>query len=121
LIANNGNYTWETCLASYKEKGLIERGFDRLKNDLEFTTPHIRKDTTLKGLMFICFLALIIRMRIMNVLKRAGLLKSYSFERLVIQLEKLKAIVLEDGQIIYSELTKKQKELLQPFDAVPKY
>jgi len=36
-------------------------------------------------------------------------------------LEKLKAIVLEDGQIIYSELTKKQKELLQPFDAVPKY
>ena len=60
-------------------------------------------------------------MRIMNVLKRAGLLKSYSFERLVIQLEKLKAIVMEDGQIIYSELTKKQKELLKPFDAVPKY
>jgi len=121
LIAYNGNYTWDTCLASYKEKELIERGFDILKNDLEFTTPHIRKDTTLKGLMFICFLALIIRMRIMNVLKRAGLLKSYSFERLVIQLEKLKAIVMEDGQIIYSELTKKQKELLQPFDAVPKY
>jgi len=121
LIAYNGNYTWDTCLASYKEKELIERGFDILKNDLEFTTPHIRKDTTLKGLMFICFLALIIRMRIMNVLKRAGLLKSYSCERLVIQFEKLKAIVMEDGQIIYSELTKKQKELLQSFDAVPDF
>jgi len=36
-------------------------------------------------------------------------------------LEKLKAIVMEDGQIIYSELTKKQKELLQSFDAVPDF
>ena len=96
MIANNGNYTWETCLASYKEeKGLIERGFDILKNDLEFTTPHIRKDETH--------------------------IKNNSFKKMVIQFEKLKAIVLEDGQIIYSELTKKQKELLQPFDAVPKY
>jgi hypothetical protein len=54
----------------------------------------------------------------MDVLKRAGLLKSNSIERLDIQLEEPKAIVMEDGQIIYYELTKKQKELLQPFDAV---
>jgi len=54
----------------------------------------------------------------MDVLKRAGLLKSNSIERLDIQLEEPKAIAMEDGQIIYYELTKKQKELLQPFDAV---
>jgi len=54
----------------------------------------------------------------MDVLKRAGLLKSNSIERLDIQLEEPKAIVMEDGQIVYYELTKKQKELLQPFDAV---
>ena len=80
-------------MASYKEKGLIERGFDILKNGLEFTMAYIRKDETH--------------------------IKSNSFERLDIQLEKLKAIVMEDVQRIYSELAKKQKELLQPFDAVP--
>ena len=36
-------------------------------------------------------------------------IKSNSFERLDIQLEKLKAIVMEDVQRIYSELAKKQK------------
>ena len=120
LIAYHGNYSWDTCLASYKEKELIERSFDILKNDLEFTTPHIHKDITLKGLMFICFIALIIRMKIMNVLKKADLLKTYSFEKMIIQLEKLKAIAMDNDQIIISELTKKQKELLQPFNIVPK-
>jgi transposase len=120
LIAYHGNYSWDTCLSSYKEKELIERSFNFLKNDLEFTTPYIHKDTTLKGLMFICLIALIIRMKIMNVLKQADLLKIYSFDKMMIQLEKAKAIVMENDQIIFSELTKKQKELLQPFNIVPK-
>jgi transposase len=120
LIAYHGNYSWDTCLTMYKEKELIEKSFNFLKNDLEFTTPHIHKDSTLKGLMFISLIALIIRMKILNVLKQSNLQKDYSFEKMMIQLEKLKAIQLENDQIIITELTKKQKELLQPFNIVPK-
>lgn len=120
LIARNGDYAWDTCLSAYKEKELIERSFNILKNDLEFTTPQVHKDSTLKGLMFINLIALIIRMKIMITLKQADLIKTYSFEKMLIQLEKLKAVVLDNGQIIYSEITKKQKQLLEPFDAVPK-
>ena len=107
-------------MSAYKEKELIERSFDVLKNDLKLSTPEVSKDSTLKGLMFISMIALIIRMRIMTVLKNADLSKTYSFEKMMLQLEKSKAIVFDNGQVIYSELTKKQKELLVPFDAVPK-
>lgn len=120
LIAYNGEYSWDSCLSAYKEKELIERSFDILKNDLEFTTPQVHKDATLKGLMFINMIALILRMKIMNILKQNDLIKTYSFEKLILHLEKMKAVVMDNGQIIYSELTKKQKELLEPFDAVPK-
>lgn len=120
IIACHGDYSWDTCLSAYKEKELIERSFDILKNDLKLSTPEVSKDSTLKGLMFISLVALIIRMRIMMVLKNADLIKTYSFEKMMLQLEKHKAIVFDNGQVIYSELTKKHKELLTPFDAVPK-
>jgi transposase len=120
IIAYNGENSWDTCLSVYKEKELIEKSFDILKNDLEFSTPQVHKDTTLKGLMFISLIALIIRMKIMNVLKVNDLIKTYSFESMMIQLEKLKVIILENGQTMYSEMTKKQREILTVFDAVPK-
>jgi transposase len=120
LIAYQGQYSWDGCLAAYKEKELIERSFNILKNDLGFSTPHAHKDETLKGLMFVSLLALIIRMNIMNVLKQADKLKDYNFEKMMLQLEKIKAIITEDGKVFYSEITKKQRELLELFNAVPK-
>jgi len=99
---------------------LIERSFNILKNDLELSTPHTHKDTTLKGLMFISLLALIIRMKIMNELKKANMSKDYGFEKMMLQLEKIKAVVTDHGQVFISEITKKQRELLELFDAVPK-
>ena len=120
LIAYHGDYSWDGCLIAYKEKDLIERSFNILKNDLELSTPHTHKDTTLKGLMFISLLALIIRMKIMNELKKANMSKDYGFEKMMLQLEKIKAVVTDNGQVFYSEITKKQRELLELFDAVPK-
>lgn len=120
MIAYHGQYSWDGCLAAYREKELIERSFNILKNDLEFSTPHAHKDETLKGLMFISLLALIIRMNIMNVLKKADKLKDYNFEKMILQLEKIKAVVTDEGKVFYSEITKKQRELLELFHAVPK-
>ncbi len=119
LIAYRGDYDWECCLAAYKEKDLIERGFNILKNDLELSTPGVHKNETLKGIVFINLLALIIRMKIMNILKQAELTKEYSFEKMLLQLEKIKAVVYDNGKVIITELTKKQKEILEAFNAVP--
>jgi transposase len=120
LISYSGEHSWDSCLSVYKERELIERSFNILKNDLELSTPNVHKDTTLKGILFISLLALIIRMKIMNTLKQADMIKDYSFEKMMLQLEKMKAVILDNGQVMYSEITKKQRDLLAPFDAVPK-
>jgi hypothetical protein len=56
----------------------------------------------------------------MNVLKKADLLKTYSFEKMIIQLKKLNAIAMDNDQIIISELKKKLKALLQSFNIMTK-
>jgi transposase len=120
IIACQGEQSWDSCLAAYKEKEMIERSFNILKNDLEFSTPHTHKEDTLKGLMFISLLALLLRMKMVNTLKNAGLIKDYSVEMMILQLEKMKAVVTDNGQVFYTEMTKKQRELLETFNAVPK-
>jgi len=37
----------------------------------------------------------------------------------LLQLEKIKAVVYDNGKVIITELTKKQKEILEAFNAVP--
>jgi hypothetical protein len=59
-------------------------------------------------------------MRVLKILKESGKNKEYSYERFILELQKLKAIVYENEEIIFNEITKKQTDLLNLFAAVPK-
>jgi len=112
IILYSGEIDWQECLSSYKGKYLIEEGFDILKNDLRFYTPHVHKENTLRGLLFIHFLALLLKMRLLKMMRDKGIIKKYSITGLLTELSKLKLIELSDGSIIKTEQTKKQKEIL---------
>ncbi len=120
ILAYRGSFSWDECLSLYKSKQLIEMSFDILKNDLEMTTPHVHSTETFRGLLFISLISLLLRMRILKALQTTGLNKVYSFERVILELQKLKIICFSDGNTMVAELTKKQKELLDAFNAVPK-
>ena len=49
-------------------------------------------------------------------MREAGILDKYSVELLLLQLEKLRKITLADGQILVTEMTKKQREIFQELD-----
>lgn len=57
--------------------------------------------------------SLIIRTRLMNRMREAKILNKYSVELLLLQMEKLRKIALADGQIFITEMTKKQREIVQ--------
>ena len=120
LLAYHGDHDWESCLMAYREKGSVEQGFDILKNDIDLARTHAHKNETVKGMFFIGLLALILRMKVINLLKKEGLSKTYSFEKMMLMLEKMKVIVTDNGKVFYSESTKKQREILHVFGIVPK-
>jgi transposase len=51
-------------------------------------------------------------MKLMRMMIDAGLNKKYSVEGLFTELEKIKTLVLSDGEKITTEITKKQREIL---------
>lgn len=116
IILYKGDIGWEECLRTYRGKDIVEKGFDILKNDLDGYTPNMRKESTLRGLLFMLFIGLMIRMRLMKKMEDAGLNKKYSIDGLITELSKLKMIELSNGHKLKTELTKKQKQILSLLD-----
>ena len=109
----SGKRDWMDCLIMYREKDLIEQGFKRLKQDLQALPLNTQKDSTTKGFLFICFISLLMRMRLIRQMKKTGLIKEYTVEKLLMELEKMKKIRIANGDMITTEITKKQKLILE--------
>lgn len=104
------------CLSLYKKRNEIEKSFNALNGEIDMLPLNMqalnaRNEKTIKGFIFIAFLSMIIRTRLMSMMSSAGLLDRYSVEHLLMQLEKMRAIVLADGQMIFTEMSKEQKEI----------
>ena len=54
-------------------------------------------------------------MEITKVMKRNNLFKQFTVKELLAELKKLKAINIEGNEIFFSELSKKQKNILKAF------
>ena len=72
----------------------------------------MRTNSSLRGYLFVSFLALIFRMKLMRMMSDVGLSKRYSIEGLLTELEKIKIMVLPDQEKITTESSKKQREIL---------
>jgi transposase len=113
IIFYSGNFDAIECLSLYRERDEIEKSFKALKNEIDILPLNTHSEKTTKGFIFIAFLSLIIRTRLVSMMRKAGLLDKYSVELLILQMEKLRKTVLADGQIVITEMTKKQREILQ--------
>jgi transposase len=112
ILFYNGELDWLSCLTLYRERDEVEKCFLRMKNDLDTLPLNARREDSVKGYLFMVFIALIIRMRLQMILKETGLSKQYSVEKLLLELEKIKLFVLSHGEIIQSEVSKKNREIL---------
>ncbi len=113
FIFYSGNFDWMTCLSTYRERDVVEKGFDTLKNDLRALPLNAKTESTIRGLLFVNYLSLIVRMRLINQIRETGLLKNYTVEKLLLELEKIKKIQLVNEDVLVTEITKKQNDILE--------
>jgi transposase len=112
ILLFKGSFEWDECLALYRCKDVVEKAFSMLKNDIEALPLNVRKDSTVSGYLFVCYLSLILRMRLLRLLKESGLNRKYSIEGLLTELEKLRLMILPDGTKIPTEVTKRQRDII---------
>jgi hypothetical protein len=64
------------------------------------------------------FLSLIIRNALMRGMISTGLMKRYSLEGMILELEKLHVMEDQNGNLTELERTKKQKDILEALDKI---
>jgi transposase len=90
----------------------VEKGFEMLKHDFAALPMNAHKTETVKGFLFLCFLSLILRMRLLKQMQDTGLCEKYTVDALLLELEKIKKVELSNDEMLVTELTKKQKDIL---------
>jgi len=112
FIFYSGERDWMECLTYYRERDIVKKGFKIMKNDIQSLPLNTNKDST-KGFIFVCFIGLILRMRLLSLMRETKIIEDYTVESLLLELEKIRKIKLQNGEVIVTELTRKQKEIIE--------
>jgi transposase len=118
LLVYNGEYTSLECLSIYRNRDNIEKAFRMLKTDLDIFPMRVRKESTIRGMLFIFFISLIIRTALMRGMISSGLMRKYSLEKMILELEKLHVVEDANGSMSELERTRKQKDILDALEKV---
>ena len=115
MLVYSGEYSPIECLDLYRDKDRVEKAFEILKSDLDIFPLRERKPSTIRGLIFILFISLIVRLSLRRMMTKSGLNRRYSMDKMFLELEKLQMMEI-DGKMMERERTKKQRDIL---DALP--
>lgn len=105
MLFHSGDMDWITCLSLYRERDEIEKEIEVMKSDLDVLPLNTHKDCTTSGFIFIVFLGLITRFRLLRMITEARLLKKYSIRGMLLEMQKLRKVSLTDNLIITTEMT----------------
>jgi len=105
------------ALKAYRNKDVVEKGFDNLKNRLDMKRLRVHLEASMKGRLFIQFIALILVSYIQQIINKQDIFKFGTVSELLEELELLNTVKFSNHyDQITSELTKKQKEIFTAFD-----
>lgn len=99
-------------LITYRQRDVVEKSFDDLKNELDMKRLHCHSDKTMEGKMFVAFFALILRACMQNKLRVYSGETGLSFSSVLKELRKIKYVHTRDGKRLLSPITKKQRDIL---------
>jgi transposase len=114
VLITNTDLSNETILGYYREKDGVERYFDSLKNNLFLKRLRIHSHHTMEGLLFVEFVAMILRCEMNVVLKNSKLHDSLCIPEMLSELRKLKQITFGKKKAL-SEASKTQKDIFTAF------
>jgi transposase len=115
IITNDFSKSTNEIINIYREKDVVEKKFDDIKNALDCDRLGVHSIEVLDGKMFVIFLATIIINQIRTVIKKHQILDKYSPERLLKEVSKLKVVNYQSGTKKINVITAKQKEIFSAF------
>ena len=102
------------ALQIYRDKDVVEKCFDDLKNQLDMKRLRMHSSSTVDGRLFVQFIALIYISALRKEMRKSDLIERYTVRELLQEMETLTKIKYSGkyGQIL-TEITKPQREILK--------
>lgn len=116
IIGNEKNTDKQEILDNYRNKDIIEKIFDVMKNETDGNRLRVHSDMAVQGKLFVKFIALILYMRMSKIMKEKKLFDKYSVKEILLELRKIKKTFIDGNFSVTSEITKKQKQILDAFE-----
>ena len=101
------------ALALYRNKDLIEKAFENIKDRLSFHRTFVSSEKSLDGKLFVEFIALIILSEIKRRMQEAELFRKYSIQEMLDQVDLIECFELKGKAKRYGEIVKKQAEIYE--------
>ena len=121
VITFTGDHNAEYVLSEYRKRDAVEKLFMSSKTFTGGEPLRVHGIDALRGEMFVNLISIAIRSRILAYMRSSGLLKKYSVEKMLLELHKLRKVILQDGKEITTEITRKQKEILESLGIKPEH
>ena len=102
------------ALQVYRDKDVVEKCFDDLKNVLDMKRLRMHSIETVDGRLFVQFIALILMSELRRAMRESKLIEWYTVRELLLEMDPLTKINYEGKYgTILTEVTKPQREILE--------
>ena len=118
VIISNDLKNVEEVFYTYRRKDVVEKAFDNLKNDLDVKRLKVHSTRTLKGKMFIVFIALIIKTLIYNKIIEQADISKYSVNDIIKEMQKISIIQFTENLSMLTEISSAQKKIFKTFNII---
>jgi len=117
MLTNQENLSCEEVLSHYRQRDKVEKVFDVSKNEMDGNRLRAHDQYRVNGRLFIKFIALIIHSEISKTMKEKKLFEKFSVKEVLAELKKIKFTKIGKAEPFLSEISKKQKNILEAFGA----
>lgn len=115
LVTSDLEQTAEEAIRIYRQKDIIEKSFDNLKNGMDYRRMRTHHTQTTEGKMFVAFIGLVLRSELSYRIKQHPETEGLRIKQVIRELNKIRKLWTGDCQAIVP-LTKVQKQILTALD-----
>jgi transposase len=108
-----------TALERYRNKDLIEKAFDNLKERLSFSRALVSSEKSLDGKLFVEFIALIIMSDIKRRMRDSSLLKKYTMQEMLDHIDLIECFEQKGRHFRFGEIIKKHSDIFHALAILP--
>ncbi|MDR3331657.1 MAG: IS1634 family transposase [Synergistaceae bacterium] len=118
VIISNDISDAKEAIRIYRAKDVVEKGFLRLKKDLDLGRLRVHSQDRMRNKIFVGFIALILLSELHRTMSGKGLYRSMTMRQLIRVLSKLRLQIIGETRIIYP-VTKEQRTIYEAFGVDP--